>query len=138
MKTNPNNPNLPLVSASADGLGVREPPNRYADIDLDSNEMVVLNGRGMSVAAHWSHLPPHRIPRRLGDDNNGAKGSDELCCWVMGEGDFISEKINTQIELAIKSNNPSGGNFVPCGLMSLEDFQHALKETSTQWTVDET
>jgi hypothetical protein len=56
---------LPVVGDQSKELGVRVPPNRYADIEVDDAGMVVLNGLGLSVVSNWRDLPDHLIPVRL-------------------------------------------------------------------------
>ena len=138
MKEDPDHPGQPLVGASAGSLGVREPPAHYADVDVDSSGCVMLNGRGMSVADHWSHLPPHRIPKRLRDDANGAVGKDHLSCWALGKGVFEQAKLTDGLELVLKPRQTTRGNVVPSGSVSLTCFQAALAETQPLWSIDET
>ena len=47
----------PVVGSNSKELGVRVPPNPNADVDLDDSGKVILNGKGMSVAENWRHLP---------------------------------------------------------------------------------
>jgi len=54
---------LPTVSATS--LGVR--PGK--DVDLDAQNNVLVNGKGMSVAPNWREINIHRIPKRLSRRN---------------------------------------------------------------------
>ena len=48
----------PVVDATGKGLGVRGVPvNNMVDVDLDREGKVILNDKGMSVAAAWRDLP---------------------------------------------------------------------------------
>jgi hypothetical protein len=58
---------LPLVGVQSKCLGVRVPPNRFADIDLDPDGKVLLNRKGLSVSRNWRDLPGHLIPEHLDD-----------------------------------------------------------------------
>lgn len=128
---------LPLVQASARGLGVRLPPSLDADIDLDENGMVLLNGRGMSVASHWRNLPRHRIPMRLRDDENGALGSNTSFCWKFGSGAFQPGAVSDRLLLIMKPHDQDRGNVVPSEAVSVQQFQVDLAATRDRWTVDE-
>jgi hypothetical protein len=78
---------LPVVGSGASTeLGVRVPPNQWADVDLDQNDNVVQNGNGMSVVANWRHLLAHLIPKRLKPLFPGAAGPNSLTCYKMGTG----------------------------------------------------
>lgn len=128
----------PVVEATARGLGVRVPPDQRPDIDVDSAGNVVLNGRGMSVAEHWRHIYPGMIPARLDDGHNGARGSDELHCWRMGEGQFAAGSLADKLQLIIKEHDRKAGLVIPAGEMSVHDYQAALAATREQWIEDET
>ena len=87
---------LPIVGSNSKELGVRVPPNPNADIDLDANDLVILNDRGMSVAANWRSLPAHLIPKRLQPLFAGAAGSNSLTSYKMGTGQFAASAVNPQ------------------------------------------
>lgn len=128
---------LPIVGTESKQLGVRVPPNEYADIDLDADGNVVLNDRGMSVASHWRHLRPHLIPKRLRDSENGAVGLNTMSVYRFGEGEFGNEKINEHLVLAMKSTSAKQGNVVPASLMQLDEFLGHIADTRDHWIVDE-
>ena len=50
---------LPTVSQTS--LGVRP----AVDVDLDAQNNVLVNGKGMSVAPNWRDVNVNRIPKRL-------------------------------------------------------------------------
>jgi hypothetical protein len=131
---------LPTVGNRSKELGVREPPDAHADVDVDPQNRIVLNGRGMSVAENWRHLLPHLIPKRLqaGGLCDDASGSNSLACFTTGAGAFISGPINASLALALKPNDPYAGNVVPTTVVPLAQFQSDLSATRDQWRIDET
>lgn len=130
---------LPVVGIQSKELGVREPPNAHADVDVDHQNQVVLNGRGMSVAENWSHLLPHLIPKRLQASGlcADASGSNSLACYTMGAGRFLSGPINASLALALKPNDSYAGNVVPARVVPLAQFQSDVSATRDQWFIDE-
>lgn len=131
---------LPTVGNRSKELGVREPPDAHADVDVDSQNEVVLNGRGMSVAESWRHLLPHLIPKRLQARGlcADASGSNSLACFTMGAGGFMSGPMNASLYLALKPNDSYAGNVVPTTAVRLAQFQSDLSATREQWLIDET
>ena len=129
---------LPLVGSNAKELSVRVPPNPNSDIDLDTSEQVILNGRGLSVAENWRHLLSHLIPKRLKTLFPGAAGPDTLTCYRMGTGGFATGAVSDDLDLVLKSRNPRAGNLVPSRMMHRDQFQAALAATRNEWTIDET
>lgn len=137
MKANIDLSHMPAVGSSASALGIREPNSSNSDVDINNHGTIIQNGRGMSVAAHWRDLPPHRIPRRLRSSLEGASGSDSLRCWCMGEGDFVAGIVCSDLELVLKRGSACRGNLAPTRPMSVSEFQHALAATADQWIIDE-
>jgi hypothetical protein len=129
---------LPVVGTNAKELGVRIPPNPNADVDLDDDGNVCLNGKGMSVAENWRHLLPHLVPRRLRHILSGAAGSIQLACYKLGDGPFRAGPINDQLILVLKAHGPRGGNVVPSRLKLVKEFQDDLAATRLGWSIDET
>lgn len=129
---------LPVVGSNSKELGVRVPPDPNADIDLDGNGSVLLNGKGMSVAEHWRYLLGHLIPKRLKPIFPGATGSNSLTCYKHGLGAFAEAPLNHELTVVMKQDNPHAGNVVPSHPAALEQFQAALAATRVQWTPDET
>jgi len=78
---------LPRVEKRSKCLAVREPPDRFADVDVDANNKVLSNRKGLSVVDDWRRLPAHLIPEHLDDGFNGARGKD-MRVFVHGSGDF--------------------------------------------------
>lgn len=129
---------LPVVGANAKELGVRVPPNPNADIDLDQNDRVVQNGKGMSVVANWRHLLAHLIPKRLKPIFPGAAGSDSLTCYKMGDGAFTSGDVSDDLRMVLKHGNHQAGNVIPAQSVHYDQFQRHLAATRDRWSPDET
>jgi len=129
---------LPAVGSNSKELGVRVPPNANADIDLDENGDVTLNGKGMSVAENWRRLPPHLVPKRLKPIFPGASGSNNVGCYRFGQDPFLPGLLNTRLALVLKGNDPHAGNVVPARSVREREFQDALAATRDEWTIDET
>jgi hypothetical protein len=128
---------LPEVGTRSKELGVRVPPDKNADIDLDSAGRVELNRRGMSVTADWHQLMPHLIPKRLKQLVYGAAGPDELAIFRFGEGVFEDATINEELELALKQGSVQNGNVTPKSLVHIDVFLANLAATKDQWIIDE-
>ncbi len=127
----------PVVDASGKGLGVRGAPvNGVADVDLDDQDRVVLNGKGMSVAPAWRSLPYFLIPERLKDKVPRARGANRLCCFATGEGPFAAGPVSDALELLV--DKPTHGIVAPRGLAPLDHYQASLAATRDSWTEDET
>lgn len=129
---------LPVVGSNARELGVRVPPNPNADVDLDDQGNVILNGKGMSVAENWRNLPPHLVPRRLRPLLSTAAGSNQLSCYRLGDGPFQAGPISDRLMLVLKAHDPRSGNVVPCGSKQVQEFQDDLAATRSDWSIDET
>src|SRR6266446_5522215 len=89
----------PKVGCSAVMLGVRVPPNKDADLPVESDGTVRPNTGGMSVAPAWRYLPRWRISKRLRDKVEGASGRVDAFCWRMGSGGFDAEELSTGLVL---------------------------------------
>jgi hypothetical protein len=129
---------LPTVGSGSKELGVRVPPNLNADIDLDQNDHVVQNGRGMSVAANWRDLLAHLVPKRLRPLFPGAAGANSLTCYKMGSGAFAAGAFTDDLDLHPKKGNLRAGNIVPQRSVHRDQFQADLAATRSQWAADET
>lgn len=130
---------LPVVGDGSKELGVRVPPNPHADVEVDPNtNLVVLNQKGMSVAANWRNLLPHLIPARLSAMVPKARGADDLKCFRVGDGPFAPGVIANGLELVLKPGETDLGNMVPSAAVTVSQFQADLAATRTQWVVDET
>jgi len=115
---------LPVLGSDSRQLGVRVPPNPNADIDLDENHNVLLNGKGMSVAQNWRDLLPHLIPKRLKLLFPGAAGSNSLACFRYGRGPFSPGPFTATLSLVLKAHHSRSGNVVPA--LTLLQYQNEL------------
>jgi len=130
---------LPIVGDQAKELGVRVPPNPHADIDVDlKTNLVVWNGKGMSVGANWRDLPTFLIPKRLSAIAPDAAGSNSLICYRFGTGEFVEGNLATGLELIMKPGETNLGLVVPTSAVTITEFQQALAATRPDWKVDET
>lgn len=132
----------PCVGSTARTLGVRLPPDRYADVRPDENGYVGPESGGMSVARGWRDLPTHRIPRRLRHKMPDARGNyDEDSCFRMGDGPFeqsqVSEKLILVPDEADIGDRVVHGVITPAYVVALTSYQSALTETRERWVIAE-
>jgi hypothetical protein len=128
---------LPKVGNQSKCLGVREPPNQYADVDIDQGGNVVLNRRGMSVVADWRLLPGHLLPEHLDDGHNGASGKG-MRVFVHGTGEFAdATAVAAALILLHKPRTSNSGNVTPKASVPLAQFQKDLHATRSSWSADE-
>jgi hypothetical protein len=126
----------PVVEDSAKGLGVRGTPvHGVVDVDLDREDRVILNGKGMSVAPAWRALPPHRISARLRDRSPAAIGSSDVYCFTMGDGSFENGPVSDGLDLL--RDSATHGVVAPRQSVSLAEYQAALADTRERWVLDE-
>ena len=134
MKVDPDH--LPRVGCASNCLGVRVPPNKNADIDLDSGGNVILNGKGMSVSDDWRKLSGHLIPEGLDDGQNNARGKG-MRVFVHGSGRFEDGTVTSKLMLHLKVGSQSNGVVSPVEAVDLALFQASLAETRSDWLIDE-
>jgi hypothetical protein len=128
---------FPKVGSQSKCLGVREPPNPHADVDLDAGGNVVLNRRGLSVVADWRQLSGHLLPEHLDDGFNGASGKG-MQVFVHGTGRFTDEDaVAESLALVHKRGTTTSGNVTPRASVPLAQFQADLRATREGWSVDE-
>jgi hypothetical protein len=127
---------LPLVGDQSKCLGVRFPPNRHADIDLDGAGKIILNRKGLSVSKDWRDLPGHLIPEHLDDGFNGASGRG-MRVFVHGTGPFAEGSVSTGLELLHKMHTTESGVAAPTASVPLDQYQKDLVATRGDWVVDE-
>lgn len=127
---------LPRVGSAAKCLGVREPPSRHADVDLDAAGEVCQNRKGLSVNADWRDLPMHLIPEHLDDGFNGARGKG-MRVFVHGAGDFREGAVTAELELLHKPGTSTSGVVAPAAAFTLAAYQQHLAATRPEWSVDE-
>src|SRR5947209_6792899 len=74
---------FPVAGRSTSGLGVRVlgmvPPAQKLDVDVDVNEDVICNDKGMSVNDAWRNILPNFLPMRC-----GGFASNNRFCFKMG------------------------------------------------------
>jgi len=121
---------LPTVSQTS--LGVRP----GVDVDLDPQNSVVVNGKGMSVAPTWRDINVNRIPKRLRPILRGAGGSVHTFCFRTGDGDFVPGAFATG--LTLEQDSATHGNVVPAEAAPLATYEAHLAATRPAWQVDET
>jgi hypothetical protein len=126
-----NEDDLPVIEQSASGLGIRP----ETDVDLDSRANVIANGKGMSVAPSWRDLPVFRIPKRLRDKAQGARGSDNGYRFRAGAGLFEPGPFAAGLELV--PDSPRHGCIAPAQTVSLAQYQNDLAASRADWQIDE-
>lgn len=121
---------LPIVDSR--GLGVR----RGTDIDLDGQNNVILNGKGMSVAPAWRDINVLRIPKRLRAKVPGANGSNNAYCFRFGSGPFHQGAFAPG--LLLLPDSPTHGNVAPETIVPISSYENAIGATRPGWQEDET
>lgn len=127
---------LPLVGNQSKCLGVRVPPNRFADIDLDQQGNVILSRKGLSVSKDWRGLPGHLIPEHLDDGFNGASGKG-MRVFVHGVGSFDEGSVSVGLELLHKVHSTESGVVAPSVSVPVDRYQDDLSATRAAWKIDE-
>ena len=127
---------LPMIGSQSKCLGVRVPPNRFADIDLDGAGKVILNRKGLSVSKDWRDLPGHLIPEHLDDGFNGAAGKG-MRVFVHGKGTFAEGPVSAGLELLHKVASTDSGVVAPTASVPWNQYQNDLAATRADWVVDE-
>jgi hypothetical protein len=127
---------FPRVGSRSKCLGVREPPDPHADVDLDGAGNVLLNRKGLSVTADWRQLPGHLIPEHLDDGFNGATGRG-MNVFIHGNGAFDEGTVAAGLELLHKARTTSAGVVAPTAAVPLAQFQQDLAATRASWVIDE-
>ena len=128
----------PQLGSTALTLGVRVPPDEYADIPVSADGLVEPRTGGMSVAPAWRLLPVHRIPRRLRAKFPRAAGKNALFLWHLGEGPFAEGPLADRLLFRPDPANPNRHGLVePAARMPAGEYQAALAATQDQWTIDE-
>lgn len=122
----------PLVGHQSKMLGVREDGT---DIQVDPSGNVHPRTGGLSVAPHWTILPPFLIPRRLSDKAPDAAGNANLVCFRHSQSRYESGPMNENLDVRVES--PRHGLIEPSSVMPLQSFQSALASTRDAWVKDE-
>lgn len=121
---------LPTVSQTS--LGVRP----GADVDLDAQNNVLVNGKGMSVAPNWRDVNVNRIPKRLRSIVSGAGGSNNTFCFCTGTGAFVQGIFANG--LTLEPDSATHGNVAPAQVVPLATYEVDLAATRPDWQEDET
>ena len=125
---------VPTVGSQENMLGARVPPHPRADVHPDADGNVGPRGEGLSVAPSLAALPQGLVPERLRDKRPGARGSNSLRVFRLGDGSFSRSAVGDSLELAPTSSKH--GVLQPKRPMTLGDYQGHLAATKTRW-VDE-
>ncbi len=118
---------FPTVAPSASALGVR----LGVDVDIDAQNQVIVNEKGMSVSPSWRSLSVFRIPKRL-----GGQGSNNTHCFKMGAGVFEQAVIAERLELIPDSD--VHGVIRAIQSVPLTQYEVDLGATRTRWMIEET
>lgn len=121
---------LPTVSQTS--LGVRP----GGDVDLDAQNNVLVNGKGMSVAPNWRDINVNRIPKRLRPMVQGSGGSNNSFCFRMGNGAFMQGAFANG--LTLEPDSATHGNVAPAQVVPLATYEADLAATRPDWQEDET
>ncbi len=128
-------PVAPAVGTADNMLGARVPPHPRADIHPDASGNVVPIGGGLSVAPYLGALPPSLVPERLRDKRPGARGTNTLRVFRLGNGSFVRAALGSALELLPTSSKH--GVLQPLGPTPIQDYQKELAATRGHWLVDE-
>ena len=121
---------LPTVSQTS--LGVRP----GVDVDLDAQNNVLVNGKGMSVAPNWRDINVNRIPKRLRPILPGAGGSNNTFCFRTGNGAFMQGVFANG--LTLEPDSATHGNVAPAQVVPLATYEADIAATRPDWQEDET
>jgi len=121
------------LPAVGDGdLGIRP----RIDVDIDAQNNVQVNGKGMSVAPNWRDINHKRIPKRLRSIIQGAMGSNSKFCFRYGDGPFVRGPFANG--LTLEPDSPKHGNVAPAHVVQLATYQGDIAATRQDWIEDET
>jgi hypothetical protein len=121
---------LPTVSQTS--LGVRP----GTDVDLDPQNNVQANGKGMSVTPNWRDININRIPKRLRPIMPGAGGSNSTFCFRIGTGPFQQGPFANGLTLELDS--ATHGNVAPAQIVPFATYEADIAATRSDWQEDET
>jgi hypothetical protein len=106
------------------------------DIDLDSRDHVIVNGKGMSVNPDWRNASLNRVPRRLRNLVPGAAGPNNHYCFCHGTGPFEPGPVAEGLRL--EPDSDTHGNITPAQAVPLSQYEADIAATRPGWQVDET
>jgi hypothetical protein len=84
---------LPTVSQTS--LGVR--PGK--DVDLDAQNNVLVNGKGMSVAPNWREINIHRIPQAVESVTPWGRWQQQLVLLPYRRGSVSARRLRKRTHL---------------------------------------
>ncbi len=119
---------LPTVNQTS--LGVRP----GIDVDLDVQNNVLVNGKGMSVAPNWRDINLNRIPKRLRRIVPGAGGSNNTFCFRMGNGAFVQGAFGNG--LTLEPDSATHGNVAPEQVIPIATYEADIAATRPDWQED--
>ena len=117
----------PTVGRTAMTLGVR-----LGEVDLDAQDNVISNDKGMSVNPNWRDAPISMIPKRLG---TGGRGKNDCFCFRRGEGAFVQSSCGVGLELL--PDSATHGVIRPVQPTPLTSYESDLRATRLEWEKDE-
>ena len=123
---------LPTLGQTSSCLGVRS----GVDVDLDAQNNVIVNGKGMSVAPNWRDINVNRIPRRLRTFVPGATGSNNTFCFRAGTGAFAKGAFASG--LTLEPDSPTHGTVAPEQVVPSLPTKGDIAATRPNWIEDET
>lgn len=121
--------NLPVVANNS--LGARP----QTDVDVDEQNFVQVNGKGMSVSPNWRNINHKRIPKRKRDIVPGAQGSNNTFCFRHGSGPFKREAVTNNLTLV--PDSATHGNIAPVQVVQFSVYEGHLAATRPDWVEDE-
>jgi len=124
------NDNLPVLAQNS--LGVRP----KIDVDIDAQNNVQVNGKGMSVSPDWRDINHKRIQIRKCDVVPGAQGSNNTFCFRHGTGPFVQGAVTN--DLALEPDSATHGNVAPVQMVQFPTFEGHIASTRPDWVEDET
>jgi hypothetical protein len=124
------NDNLPVIAHNS--LGVRQ----GTDVDVDTQNNVHVNGKGMSVAPNWRDINHKRIPKRLRHIVPGAMESNSKFCFRHGYGAFAQGAFANG--LTLEPDSATHGNVAPAQVVPFPTYESDIAATRGGWAEDET
>lgn|SRR5215510_4627988 len=128
-------PIAPAVGTAGNMLGAREPPHPLADVHPDPEGNVGPSSKGLSVVPSLSVLPPNLVPERLRNKRPGARGTNALRVFRLGNVSFARAPLGSALELLPTS--AKHGVIQPAQPMAVQEYQKELAATQGLWVVDE-
>lgn len=128
-------PVAPAVGAADNMLSARVPPHPRADVHPDPGGNVGPVGEGLSVSPNLTALPASLVPERLRDKRPGARGTNALRVFRLGNRSFVRASLGSALELLPTSSKH--GVLQPIQPTPIQDYQKELAATQALWVVDE-